>query len=230
MCNVLIFNIIFILGIPNHSYRTYSTKFELSENPISENGNWINGKTTGLDWSDVSTQSGKAIGHQKGDVHYVDATALLTGKWGADQMAQATVFVGTTYDSDYPEVELRLRSSLSAHSCSGYEIAYSVAGKLPRAYVMIVRWNGPVGDFTVLNQPYGPQYAVSNGDTIRATIACNTIIAYINDVEVARATDGTYASGSPGMGFNFDWAGSAGPKGLNSSYGFTSFSATDNLY
>jgi hypothetical protein len=231
MYSVLLFILILLTGCHNNSPRTYSTRFGHSEDPISENGNWINGKTTGLDWSDVSSESGIATGHQMGDVHYADATALLTGVWGADQSAEAEVFAATTYASDYPEVELRLRSSLSPHKCSGYEIAYSVAGKTEKAYVMIVRWNGPAGDFTVLNQPFGPQYAAGNGDRVKATITGSTIIACINGVEVARATDSTFRSGSPGMGFNFDWAGqgkSTG-KGSNTGYGFKSFSASDNL-
>ena len=210
-------------------FRTYTTKFVSTENPISENGNWINGKANGLNWSDVSSSKGKAVGHQEGGVHYLDGTALLSGIWGSDQAAKATVFVGTTYASDYPEVELRLRSSLTAHNCSGYEIAFSVAGKTPKAYLMLVRWNGPVGDYTVLKQPFGPQYAVSNGDVVKATIIGNTITAYINGMQMAQATDSVYKAGSPGIGFNFDWVEQGAPKGTNSSYGFTNFTATDNV-
>lgn len=83
----------------------------------------MNGKTDGFDWSDVSTTKGIAASHQRGDVHYLDGTALLKGSWGADQGAKATVYVGTTYVSYYPEVELRLSSSLSPHNCTDYEIA-----------------------------------------------------------------------------------------------------------
>jgi hypothetical protein len=182
----------------------------------------------GLDWSDVSTSKGQAVGHQKGDVHYLDGTALLTGLWGADQMAKATVFAGTTYASDYPEVELRLRSSLSAHNCSGFEIAFSAAGKTAKAYLMLVRWNGPVGDFTVLKQPFGLQYGVITGDVVKASIIGNTLTAYINGVQVAQATDSIYTSGNPGIGFNFDWVDQGAAKGTNSSFGFTNFTATDN--
>jgi hypothetical protein len=210
-------------------FRTYYTSFTTNENPISEKDNWINGKTNGLDWSDISTVKGHAIGHQLGNVHYLDATALLTGYWNADQGAKATVFVGTTFASDYPEVELRLRSSLSAHNCSGYEIAFSAAGKTTKSYVMLVRWNGPIGDFTVLKQPFGPQYGVSNGDVVKATIIGHTLTAYINNVQVATATDSIYTKGSPGMGFNFDWVGQKSAKGTNISYGFTNFTATDNI-
>src|SRR5438046_7973905 len=32
---------------------SYTTNFPLTENPISEGGNWINGLTNGIDWSDV---------------------------------------------------------------------------------------------------------------------------------------------------------------------------------
>jgi hypothetical protein len=219
----------FISISPRVPPRTYKTNFAANENPISENGNWINGKTNGLNWSDISTSNGMATGHQKGNVHYKDATALLTGAWGADQMAKATVFCDKTYITDYPEVELRLRSSLTAHKCSGYEIAFSAAGKTSKAYVMLVRWNGPVGDFTVLKQPFGPQYTVVNGDVVKATMIGNTLTAYINGIKVAHAEDTTCKSGSPGMGFNFDWADSSAPKGKNSSYGFTDFTATDDL-
>lgn len=213
----------------NNPPRTYKTNFATNENPILEDGNWITGKANGPDWSDISTSNSRATGHQKGDVHYTDATALLTGAWGADQMAEATVFCGNTYISDYPEVELRLRSSLSPHKCTGYEIAFSAAGKTSKAYVMLVRWNGLVGDFAVLKQPFGPQYGVVNGDVVKATMIGNTLTAYINGVKVAQAEDTTYKSGSPGMGFNFDWADSNAPKGTNSSFGFTDFSATDDI-
>ena len=37
--------------------RRYSTHFPLIENPISEKGNWKNGKTVGLDWADIQNSS-----------------------------------------------------------------------------------------------------------------------------------------------------------------------------
>ena len=33
--------------------RSYSTNFELDENPISEGGMWLNGRKDGIDWIDV---------------------------------------------------------------------------------------------------------------------------------------------------------------------------------
>ena len=46
--------------------RTYTTSFPRAENPISEGGNWVNGKTDGLVWADVATTNGIAIGLQSG--------------------------------------------------------------------------------------------------------------------------------------------------------------------
>jgi hypothetical protein len=38
------------------------TNFPLTEDPISEGGNWIGGGTTGLDWNNVQTTPGFANG------------------------------------------------------------------------------------------------------------------------------------------------------------------------
>jgi hypothetical protein len=59
----------------------YATRSPFTENPISDNGHWTNGKTAAFDWGDFSTTAGLAIGHA-GSAHYADATALLTGTWG----------------------------------------------------------------------------------------------------------------------------------------------------
>jgi hypothetical protein len=201
--------------------RTYSTNFSLTESPISEGGNWINGSTTGLDWGYVSTTVGQTHTHP-GTASYADATALLTGTWDSDQMAQATVgniVNACTSDTCYPEVELRLRSTLSAHVCSGYEITFSLKPN-DKAYLIIVRWNGPLADFTYLLNQSGSQYQAKTGDVIKATAVGNVISAYKNGVLMGQATDNTFTSGNPGMGFN--------EQSFNGDYGFSSFIASDN--
>jgi hypothetical protein len=210
-------------GADGRAGRVYTTAFPRTENPISENGSWINGQAVGLDWHDVSTTPGLAIGHQSGS-SYTDGTALLTGVWGATQTVEAVVHSVNPKESCYQEVEMRLRSTLTAHSCTGYEISFK-ATKSASAYLIIVRWNGPVGDFTYLLNTSGAQYGVGEGDTVKATIAGNVITAYINGVEAGTATDSTYATGSPGMGFNLE---TSDPSciGTNGDYGFTSFTAT----
>jgi hypothetical protein len=207
------------------SGRSYTTKFPLTENPISENGNWINGQTTGLDWHDVSTTPGLAIGHQMG-TSYSDGTALLTGSWGPTQTVEAVVHTVNPNEPCYQEVEMRLRSALTPHSCTGYEISFK-ATKSSSAYLIIVRWNGKLGDFTYLKNVSGAQYGIANGDTVKATIVGNVITAYLNGVAVGTATDSTYTTGNPGMGFNLE-TGTASCLGTNGDYGFTSFTATAN--
>ena len=202
-------------------HRVYTTRFSLAENPISEGGQWVNGRQEGLDWANVCTRAGLAYGTEPGTAKYDDSTALLTGAWGPDQMAQATVRTANQNEKIFEEVELRLRSSLSAHRATGYEILFRCL-KTETAYLEIVRWNGPLGDFTYLSRGTGSRYGVADGDVVKATIVGNVITAYINGVPMLQATDDTYASGSPGMGFYLE-----GASGVNSDYGFVDFLASD---
>ena len=74
-----------------------------------------------------------------------------------------------------------------------------------------------MADFTYLANLSGPQYSVTTGDVVKATIVGNVITSYKNGVQMAQVTDNTYAAGNPGMGFN---------EGVNGSYGYTSYTAT----
>jgi hypothetical protein len=222
-------------GFPLHSFsqvfiplkagHSYTTNFPLTENPISEGGNWVNGGTVGIDWANVSSASGLAIGHEVG-VRFSDGTALLTGAWAPDQTAMAVVYSINQDDACYQEVELRLRSSLSANSCKGYEINFK-ASKTSNAYLQIVRWNGGLGDFSYVDSRSGAQYGVKTGDTVKASIVGNVITAYINGVQMLQATDTVFKRGNPGIGFNLENS-PAGCPGTNGNYGFTYFKATDS--
>ena len=193
---------------------SYTTSFPLTENPTSEGGRWINGGTVGLDWTNISTTPGLAVGHEVSG-NATDATAILTGTWAANQYAQATVYWNPDPREPVPEVELRLRSAIAAHVNRGYEITFGAG------YLIIVRWNGPAQSYTYLVNSSGSQYTPRTGDVIRATIVGNTITAYKNGVEMGRTTDGTWTDGAPGMGFN-----SGAPGGTyDNTYGFTSFTA-----
>jgi hypothetical protein len=207
-------------------HRTYTSNFPLAENPISEGGNWINGQAAGLDWSNVRTTPGLAFGTEPGGARpapqkYDDSAALLTGAWGPDQAAQATVHASNQNDGVYEEVELRLRSAFSAHKGTGYEILFR-SSKTGNAYCEIVRWNGPLGDFTYLARARGSKCGVGNGDVVKATMVGGAITAYINGVQVLHATDNTFTSGSPGIGFYVDRA-----TGVNADFGFANFTAAD---
>ena len=198
--------------------------FPQAENPISQGGQWLNGGLTGLDWSNVATTPSRAFGTETAQSrNYADSTAILTGTWGATQTAQATVFIAATNTTTFQEVELRLHSAISAHSCTGYEVLFSVNPVDP--YVQIVRWNGAFGSFTLLDARVSP--VVHNGDTVKATINGNTITAYINNNVVFSATDATYHTGNPGIGFYLQYHNN--PVATASNYGFSSFTVTDGL-
>jgi PKD domain len=199
---------------------TYSTSFPQTQNPISEGGRWINGMTAGLDWANIATTPGLAFGTETGAGGFDDSTALLTGAWGSNQTASARVHIGTRAGGGvYKEVEIRLRSSISAHSCTGYEINFSLNSGAG-AYTQIVRWNGPVGSFTLLDSGGGSQYQINEGDEVKAVISGNTITSYIRGQKVVQVTDNTFTSGNPGMGFYLQGTGT-------NDFGFTSYSVTD---
>ena len=201
--------------------RTYTTNFSLTENPISEGGNWVNGKAVGLDWADVATVRGLAFGTETGRVNYDDSTAVLDGAWGANQTAQATVYSVNQNSSIFEEVELRLRTTITANQMTGYEIDFRCLNTL-EGYVQIVRWNGPLGSWTLLD---GRSGGVKNGDLVKATIVGNVITAYVNGTRVLQVTDVTYATGSPGIGFYLQGTTN---NAVQRDYGFTSFSAADD--
>lgn len=204
--------------------RVYTTNFSASEDPIFENGNWINGEVVGLDWTNVSTTTGRAFGPATGSRRdYDDAVALLTGTWGPDQTVEATVYTVNQNDSISEEVELRLRSTLSPNRCTGYEVLFS-ARSSTSAYIQIVRWNGAIGNFTVLTPvSYSLPMGINTGDVVKATIVGDMITAYVNGVQKYQAIDSTYSDGSPGMGFYL-----SGAFGVSGDYGFTRFSASSN--
>jgi hypothetical protein len=203
---------------------TYSTSFPLMENPISENGNWINGGVQGLSWTNVRTTGGSAVGtmpgNASGNAQYADSTAVLTGNWGPNQTVQGTIAVTSASGASgvFEEVELRVRTTITAYSIKGYEINCSVSTNPNNYYLQIVRWNGPINNWTQLA---GTELHGVNGSVLKATISGNTITAYLNGAQVLQVNDNTYTSGSPGIGFFLQ-----GATGLNANYGFSSFSAS----
>jgi hypothetical protein len=213
---------------PAATHGPYTTDFSRTENPISEGGIWLNGHADGLDWTDVRTTPGFAFGteiggHRPAPDKYDDSTAILKGDWGPDQTVQATVrSVNPNQDGKvWEEVELRLRSSMSSHNCTGYEVMFRCA-KIPQAYCNVARWEGALGKFTMLKQTEGSQYGVKDGDVVKASMIGNTLTAYINGVQVLQLQDSKFASGNPGVGYYLD-----GASGVIGDFGFTKFTATD---
>lgn len=210
--------------------RSYATSFKLDEDPISEGGIWLNGRDDALDFANVLTRGGLAHGEsipmlvaerrsEQGDTigtpegDYNDPTAILKGEWGRNQYAKARVSSRNQTADRYHEVELRLRSSVIEHEIPGYEVFFRCL-KTDEGYAEIVRWEGPLGEWTSLCRKNGAEFGVEDGDIIEATIVGNVIKGYINGVEVTSATDDTYPAGAPGIGFNYGAEETASDHGL----------------
>ena len=194
--------------------QTYTTSFDGTENPLSEGGVWSH---NGLHWKKVQKANGIAFGSQTGSGGYDDSYAYLSG-FPADQSASA-VIQRTSGSSGNHEVEILLRWRDTPDSAKGYECLIPYDGAYPPH---IVRWNGPLGDFTFLKRG-DVSVLAKTGDTFRATIQGNLIIGYFNGVEIIRATDPTYTTGNPGIGFYRETGGT------NSDMAFTSYTATGDV-
>lgn len=232
------------------SAQTYTTTFNTgNERPISQSGKWLNGLLDGLDWSNCSITNtsptgavgiGAQVDAGAGGNSYNDSTVCLTGSWGATQSVSCTFWVdranGANVNQNYIEAEIKLRTTITSHSITGYELDWS--GNIPplrTGYIFIVRWDGPFGagnfhDITDGGTHSGSQYNLSPGDILSATIT-NTgpnsckIYAYVNGVLWATGTDNScWNSGSPGFGFDFAPVG-AGTYADQRLVGFTNFTA-----
>ena len=216
--------------------RSYSTDFPLDEDPISEDGMWVNGKADGIDWTDVVTKGGVVYGApspmdvaekraEQGNLEeddadpvgdYDDPTAVLSGEWGKNQHGKATVYSKNPTAEFFQEVQIRLRTVIEANNCTGYEVFFRCL-KTDEGYAEIVRWNGAIGDWTSLKRLVGSDYGVKDGDVVEATIEGNVLKGFVNGVELISVSDDVYENGAPGVGFNF------GVGDTNADHGFSSF-------
>jgi hypothetical protein len=200
---------------------SYSTQFPSTEAPISEGGHWIH---RGTPWSLVDTSGGVAYGTQPGDGAYTDSYAHLSG-FPPDQAVTATVHLAAGFSpGGTREVEIHLRWADTASTARGYECNLAYDG----GYAEVVRWNGPLGDYTYVSaQGSGGPGAVHDGDVFKAQIVGTIITTWLNgqklqQVDVASIGGTVWTGGDPGMGF---WRG-AGASATPGDYGFSSYAAT----
>jgi hypothetical protein len=237
----------------------YTTTFPAVENPIAQGSPpiWLNGALNCTHMTNVQTVLGNggvqmATGTTVNNTTtFNDGTAILTGTWGTTQSATAVVHtINQPINAEQEEVEIRLRSSCFGNTDNGYELDASVQGASGSLYFVIVRHNGPAGNFCFLNLSggcdavYNPsQHAITNvhiadGETISGTATGTnptTLKFFHQGTLVMTRTDngsggvsctgacitGPYTGGAPGMGFwNLNGVAS---DFLN--YGFSTFTA-----
>jgi hypothetical protein len=200
----------------------YATSFSLTEHPLSEGGKWITGRAVGLDWNDPASAAGKAcawvlsgLGACRYDdsIAHIDPSSLA---FRASQFAQGTVFRLPGYSpATKHEIELLLRFRITRRNARGYEILWGHNGDFA-----IVRWNGPLGDYTSLGFA-GPGPGVpADGDVLRADVIGDVIKVYKSGRLVATSPSITsWRDGQPGIGF---WPVE---RATPTSYGWSHFEA-----
>jgi hypothetical protein len=195
---------------------TYSTTFSATESPISEGGAWTH---NGTFWTKVDTSGGLAFNTQDNSGAVDDSYAYLSG-FPPNQSASMVIHKGSP--SGFHECEILLRWLDSSSTARGYECNLAWDG----GYAEIVRWEGPAGLGTsgsytyVAPQGSGGGVTVNDGDVFSAQIVGGVITSYLNGVPLNTATDSTWTTGNPGIGF---YRASAGPA---TDYCATSYSAT----
>ncbi len=103
------------------------------------------------------------------------------------------VFSRNQTNKYFQEVEIRLRTTITPHSCTGYEVFWRCL-KTEEAYAEIVRWDGVIKTWKSLTRKVGPEFGVKDGDIVEACIIGNEIRGYINGVLVT-AGDRRYVHG-----------------------------------
>jgi hypothetical protein len=210
--------------------RSYATTFAgLTENPLRENGRWIDGGTVGIDWQDVRCTPGFAYGAGASVAPpYDDPSAVLTGLWGAVQTVELTVQIDAVEGGVNQEIEARLLMSITPHRIVGYEVMWSITSN---TYIDIERWDGGTSapDFhQVAFLAGGTSPQLQTGYRLKATVDATGVFRAYTDsgsgyvLMLTSAADTTYQTGAPGLGF-FKAGGAAGPL---TGFGITAFSAT----
>jgi len=187
-------NVAVATGTPSSG--SYSTNFDLEENPTSEGGAWHRAANN---FTNVKTSGGVAFGTNGVTNNYDDSYALLSG-FAPDQSVEAVVQRSASLNTSVThEAELLLRFADSSSGARGYECLFAFYGG-----VAMVRWNGTQGNYTVLSSTAGTGNLgreLRTGDVIKATISGNVISLYINGTLMSRGTDSVYTTGQPGIGF-----------------------------
>lgn len=195
---------------------SYSTDFNLTENPISEGGQWHRANNI---FTNVRTANGRAYGTNGVTNTYDDSYALLSG-FGPNQTAEAVVYRSNSLVTGIThEVELLLHFADDSNGARGYECLFNYAGG-----IQIVRWDGQIGNFTDLTPSNAQGYGrdLVSGDVVKARIIGSVITVFVNGQQLAQVTDTTYADGQPGISFF------TRPGGSSANFALDSYTVTSN--
>ena len=194
----------------------YSTTFAAAENPLSESGAWVQGGTVGVGWNNVQSAGGNAYaaGFATGYDDAVMCVNTSKGISGTSHYAEGTFVWPAGYNpSDTHELQIHTACTITTNSVQTYEFLVGSG---------FVRWNGPVGDWTIQgaadsNAGNGKGwtdslivnngYAIADGDVFKVSYLYDgtevTLTAYRNGSIIQQVKDTTawkLTSGQPGLG------------------------------
>ena len=182
--------------------RSYASDFSRDETPISDGGLWVNGRTDGVDWCDVLVQDGACIGEvtrmavaeqraEQGNLtpgedaapvgDYDDPTAVIGGDWGPTQCARGVVFSRNQTNQYFQEVEIRLRTTITPHSITGYEVFFR-ALKTDEATPRSSAGTAPSGAWKSLTRQVGAASVSRTATWSRHASSATRSGGYINGV------------------------------------------------
>ncbi len=178
---------------------SYSTNFDATEDPISEDGNWLGGATNGVGWSDLQTASGRCYAKSGSLVDYKDALAILNPlKFNipVNQKVTSLVYLDSYTPPGSHELEQLLRWLCSSNYMPGYEALWTM-----NTNVQLIRQEGdynPSGNFTALASDSIAD--MQNGDSLVSSIIASAILMKRNGSTAISHTDSTWTTGTPGVG------------------------------
>lgn len=193
------------------SQQSYSTNFPLTENPISESGNWANYASSVFN-NPVSTTGGHAVGLNS--TGFNDSIAQLVGNYGPNQTITAVAYHPGA--SGAAEIELHLRMDTHAN---GDVFTYEVDIIPSLSEINLVDWHGAQGTITQLTT--GAITGVADGDTFVASLIGNQFTIKQNGTTIISFNQPNARTfGTPGIGLD------AGTPTNGANFGWKSFSVT----
>lgn len=199
--------------IPDTPTLPYITSFAANENPLSEGGEWRNGQVAGLDWNNMKSVNGAAVGaHIADGPSYDDPIACLTRTFPRGQYIKGIVFVDAGYaPPGSHECELHLLCTITSNSIQSYEFLIDPISET----FQIMRWNGTIGDLTpltVTDHNGGPVPAVDGDEFEFRCDQSGNFSVFQNGVLVWTFTDTTFTSGTPAIAAFWTNAGNDGDR------------------
>jgi hypothetical protein len=182
---------------PPPSGNTYTTNFIFTENPVSEAGVWT--RNLSNQWQKLQSIGGAVIAANYTE-SFDDAYSTVSVP-SNDYEVIATVYWPNQWRAG--EHEILLRVTDGPNFVKGYEFLYNGGGSW-----QLVRWNGPLGDYTVIHQG-GSVPSGHHGAQIRAAIVGSNIKLYWRDKPAdgwtflngpSGTNDATHTTGKPGIG------------------------------